>query len=75
MSDLIWGTENPHAYIKKPTHPKLVTVWGILATFGFSRTTLLATHPKLHLMFCFVFLKLALSAAELLSFGHLEVVI
>ena len=23
----IWGTENPHAYIEKPTHPKLVNVW------------------------------------------------
>ena len=23
----IQGTENPHAYIEKPTHPKLVTVW------------------------------------------------
>ena len=22
----IWDTENPHAYIKKPTHPKRVTV-------------------------------------------------
>ena len=22
-----WGTENPHAYIRKPTHPKQVTVW------------------------------------------------
>ena len=24
----IWGTENPHAYIEKPVHPKRVTVWG-----------------------------------------------
>ena len=23
----IWGTENPHAYIEKPIHPKRVTVW------------------------------------------------
>ena len=23
----IWGTENPHAYVEKPTHPKRVTVW------------------------------------------------
>ena len=23
----IWGTENPHAYNEKPTHPKRVTVW------------------------------------------------
>ena len=22
----IWGTENPHAYIEKPTHPNRVTV-------------------------------------------------
>ena len=35
----IWGTENPHAYIEKPRHPKPVTVWcehwsrGIIGTF------------------------------------------
>ena len=23
----IWGTENPHAYIEMPTHPKRFTVW------------------------------------------------
>ena len=23
----IWGTENPHSYIEKPTHPKGVSVW------------------------------------------------
>ena len=37
----IWGTENPHAYIEKPTHPKGVIVWcgfwsrGIIGPFFF----------------------------------------
>ena len=43
----------------------------ILATFGFNRTALRATQPNLYLMFCSLFLKIALSAAELISFGHL----
>ena len=43
----------------------------ILAAFGFNRTALRATQPKLHSMFCALFLKITLSAAELMSFGHL----
>ena len=37
----IWGTENSHSYIEKPTHPKRVTVWrkfwsrGIIESFFF----------------------------------------
>ena len=37
----IWATENPHAYIEKPTHPKRVSVWygfcsrGIIGPFFF----------------------------------------
>ena len=40
----------------------------ILATFGFNMTALWATQPKLHSMFCALFLKIALSAAKLMSF-------
>ena len=43
----------------------------ILATFAFNRTALRATQPKLHSMFSALFLKIALSAAQLMSFGHL----
>ena len=41
------------------------------ATLVFNRTALRNTQPKLHSMFCGLFLKIALSAAELMSFGHL----
>ena len=43
----------------------------ILVTFGFNRTALRDTQPKLHSMFCALFLKIALLAAELMSFGHI----
>ena len=42
-----------------------------MATFGFNRTALRETQLKLHSTFCALFLKIALSAAELMSFGHL----
>ena len=38
---------------------------------GNIRTALRATQLKLHSMFCALFLKIALSAAELMSFRHL----
>ena len=41
-----------------------------MATFGSNRAVLCATQAKLHSMFCALFLKIALSAAELMSFGH-----
>ena len=43
----------------------------LFTTFGFNRTALRGTQPKLHSMFCTLFLKIALSVAELMSFGHL----
>ena len=46
-----------------------------MATFGFNKTGLRASQPKLHSMFCELFLKIALSAADLMSFGHLEAAI
>ena len=106
----IWGTENPHTYIEKPTHSKRNTVWcglwsrSTIGTFFYennqgeaatvngdryramlneflftkieeedigNRTELRATQPKLYSMFCALFLKIALSAAKLMLFGHL----
>ena len=43
----------------------------ILVTLGFNRMALHATQSKLHAMFYALFLKITLSAAELISFGHL----
>ena len=43
-----------------------------LTTFGFNRTALRYTKPKLHSLFCALFLKIiALSAAGSMSFDHL----
>ena len=42
----------------------------ILPTFVFNRKALRATQPKLHLIFGALFLKIALSAAELMTFYH-----
>ena len=111
----IWGTENPHAYIVKPTHPKRVTVWCefwsrsiieqfffkneqgeavtvngdhyrvMLNEFLFTKTEMedigniwfqqdgaMYHKPKLHSIFCALFLKIALSATELMSFGEIQ---
>ena len=46
-----------------------------MATFGFNKTALRATQPELHSMFCALFLKIALSVAELMSFVHLGAVL
>ena len=43
----------------------------ILETFGYNRTALHVTLQKIHSMFCALFLKIALSAAELMAFGNL----
>ena len=42
-----------------------------MATFGFNRTALRVTQSKLNAMFFALFLKIALSAAELMSFGNI----
>ena len=42
-----------------------------IGMFGFNRTALRATQPKVQSMFYALFLKIALSAAELILFGHL----
>ena len=42
-----------------------------MATFVFNRMALRTTQSKLYSMFCGLFLKITLSAAELMSYGHL----
>ena len=46
-----------------------------IGNIWFDQDGISALQPKLHSMFCALFLKLALSAAELMSFGHLGAVI
>ena len=46
-----------------------------MPTFGFNRTALCATQPILYSMFCALFLKIELSAADLMSFGQLRAAI
>ena len=101
---LIWGTENPHTYIGKPTNPKRVNVWCGFWSRGIIASKMSKERPlqsmtivigpcwmnfcsqklkrriegtgrryvphSLHSMFCALFLKIALSATELMSFGH-----
>ena len=42
-----------------------------MVTFGFNSKALRATQPKLHSMFCALFLKIAVLVAELMWFHHL----
>ena len=48
----IWGAENSHAYIEKPTYPNRVTVWcgfwsrGIIEPFFFSQWRSLSSHVE-----------------------------
>ena len=55
-----WGSLSAHVELKRR----------ILAIFSFNRTALHATQPKLYSIFCAMFLKITLSAAELMSLGH-----
>ena len=41
----IWGTENPHACIKKPTHLQLVTVW-----YGFWSISIIGRYSQWRLL-------------------------
>ena len=97
----IWGIENPHAYIEKPTHSKRVTVWcrfwsrSIIGSFFFENYDRYRAMLNEFLFAkieeedignfwfqhdgatCYTaettldVLKIALSAAELMSFGHI----
>ena len=61
---LIWGIENLHAYIEKLMHPNRVTVWCAFWSEGIIGPFFCATQPKLHSMFCALFFKIVLFAAE-----------
>ena len=52
MQNSIWGTENPHAYIEKPTHPKRVAAYcgfwsrGIIGPYFFENDKEVAVTVK-----------------------------
>ena len=56
---------------ERPLQSMAIVIGPCRTNFCFNRRALRATQPKLHSMFCSLFLKIALSAAELMSFGHL----
>ena len=66
----IWGIEK-HWKADTPKTSHCLVRRRILVAFGFKRTAPGATQPKLHSMFCALFLKIPLSAAELMAFSHL----
>ena len=79
----IWVTENPHAYIEKLTHTKRVTVccgfWSrcIIGSILFENEQgeAVTVNGERYRATLALFLKIALSAAELMSFRHLGVAI